>query len=92
MGSLQSSLPQEDNRFQQALQCTACSGSGHLALECPHRPHCPICQSRAHTIEQCEYNMLNRTMTAPVRQIELRNTYSRQDERQSYRHRANERP
>ena len=46
MGSLQSTLPpQEDHRFQQALQCTACSGSGHLVLECPHHPHCPICQS-----------------------------------------------
>ena len=92
MSSLQSTLPQEDNRFRQALQCTVCSGSGHLALECPHRPHCPICQSRSHTVEQCEYNMLNRTTTAPVRQIEPRNTYSRQDERQSYQNWDNERP
>ena len=59
MGSLQSTFPQEDNRFRPALQCTACSGSGHLALECLHWPHCPICQSRSHTFEQCEYNMLN---------------------------------
>ena len=78
MASLQNTLtPQEDHRFLQVLQCIACSGSGHLALECPHRPHCPICQSRSHTVEQCEYNMLNRTTTAPVRQIEPRNTYSR---------------
>ena len=56
MSSLQSTLPpQEDHRFRQALQCTACSGLGHVALECPH------------TVEQCEYNMLNRTMTALVR-------------------------
>ena len=92
MSSLQSTLPQEDNRFRQALQCTVCSGSSHLALECPHRPQCLICQSRSHTIEQCEYNMLNRTTTAPVRQIEPRNTYSRQDERQSYWDQDNERP
>ena len=92
MTSLQNALPQEDNRFRQALQCTVCSGSGHLALECPHRPQCPICQSRSHTVEQCEYNMLNRTTTAPVRQIEPRNTYSRQDERHSYRDQDNDRP
>ena len=80
MSSLQSSLPpHEDHRFREALQCTAYSGSGHLALECPHRPHCPICQSRSHTVEQCEYNMLNHTTAAPVCQIEPRNTYSQQD-------------
>ena len=66
MSSVQSTLPQEDNSFRQAVQCTACSGSGHLALECPHWPHFPICQSRSHTVEQCEYNMLNRTMTSLV--------------------------
>ena len=81
MGSLQSTLPpQEDHHFRQALQCRASSGSGHLAFEVPHCPHCPhfpICQSGSHTVEQCEYNVLNRTMTAPVRQIEHRNNYSR---------------
>ena len=92
MSSLQNALPQEDNRFRQALQCTVCSGSRHRALECPHWPQCPICQSRSHTVEQCEYNMLNRTTTAPIRQIEPKNTYSRQDERQSYRNQDNERP
>ena len=74
MTSLQNALPQENNCFRQALQCTICLGSGHLALECPHCPQCPICQSRSHTVEQCEYNMLNRTTTTPVRQIEPRNT------------------
>ena len=67
MSSLQSTLPQEDNYFRQALQCTVCSGSGLLALEFPHRPQCLISQSRYHTVEQCEYNMLNRTTTNPVR-------------------------
>ena len=90
MTSLQNALPQEDNRFRQALQCTICSASGHLALECPHRPQCPICQSRSHTVEHCEYNMLNRTTAAPVRQIKPRNTYSRQDERNSYRYNDND--
>ena len=43
MGSLQNTRlpPQEENRFQQAIQCTTYSSSGHLAIECPHRPHCP---------------------------------------------------
>ena len=55
MGSLQNTLPpREDNRFRQALQCTTLSGSGHLAIECPHRPHCPIYHSRLHAVEQCE--------------------------------------
>ena len=90
MSSLQSTLPQKDNRFRQAPQCTVCSGSYHLALECSHRPQCPICQSRSHTVEQCEYNMLNRTTTGPVRQIEPRNTYSRQDDRESYQNQDNE--
>ena len=67
MGLLQNTLPsQKESCFRQALQCTACSGSDHLAIECPHRPHYPICHSRLHTIEQCEYNMLNQTTTAPV--------------------------
>ena len=36
--------------------------------------------------------MLNRTTTAPVCQIEPRNTYSRQDERQAYKNQDNEHP
>ena len=92
MTSLQNALPQEDNRFREALQCTICSGSGHLALECPHRPQFPICESRSHIVEQCEYNMLYCTTTAPVRQIEPRNTYSRQDERNTYQDNDNDRP
>ena len=69
---------------------TACSGSGHLVMERPHRQHCTICHSRLHTVKQCEYNMLNRTTAAPICQIESRKSYLRKDERQSYRNRNNE--
>ena len=39
-------------------------------MECPSRPHCPICHSRNHTIEQCEYNILNCNTATTVHQIE----------------------
>ena len=78
MGSPQNALPpQEETQLQQALQCMECSNSGHLAVEFPHRPHYPICHSPLHTVEQCEYNMLNRTATGPVRQIEPSSDRSR---------------
>ena len=61
MASLQEALPTtEETRFKQAIQCTTCLNPGHSALECTLRMHCPICHSRAHTLELCEYNLLNR--------------------------------
>ena len=70
MSSLQEALPTtEETRFRQAIQCTTCLNPGHSALECTLRTHCPICHSRAHTLELCEYNLLNRN-AASVRQIE----------------------
>ena len=64
MESLQEALPTtEEMRFRQAIQCTRCLNLGHFALECTLRMHCPICHSRAHTLELCEYNLLNRNST-----------------------------
>ena len=74
MASLQEALPTtEETRFKQAIQCTTCLNPGHSALECTLRMHCPICHSRAHTLELCEYNLLNRN-AATVRQIEPQTT------------------
>ena len=70
MMSLQKSLPTtKELRFQQAIQCTTCLNPGHSTIECTLRTHCPICHSKAHTLEQCEYNFLNKVM-ASVRRIE----------------------
>ena len=70
MSTLQEALPTaEESRFRQAIQCTTCLNPGHSALECTLRTHCPICHSRAHTLELCEYNLLNRN-AASVRQME----------------------
>ena len=62
-----------DNEGMQVIQCTTCLNPGHSALECTLRMHCPICHSRAHTLELCEYNLLNRN-AATVRQIEPQTT------------------
>ena len=74
MTSLQDALPTtEKTRFKQAVQCTTCLNPGHSALECTLRMHCLICHSRAHTLELCEYNLLNKN-TVTIRQIELQAT------------------
>mgnify|MGYP000577219850 CR=1 FL=1 len=73
MGTLQATLPTpEETQFRQALECTICTSADHSALDCPSRPHCPIWHSETHTVEQCEYNMLNQTATTTVHQIEPR--------------------
>ena len=73
MGTLQVALPTpEETQFRQALQYTICTYAGHSTLDCPSRPHWPICHSRIHTIEQCAYNMLNRIATTTVHQIDPR--------------------
>ena len=73
MGMLHRALPkEEDLRFRQALQCTTCLNSGHSTVDCNLRSQCMICNSRAHTTDRCEYNLLNR-QAAPVRHIEPRN-------------------
>ena len=71
MSTLRQALPQdEEGHFRQAIQCTICLNAGHSAVECNIRIYCPICHSKAHTVEQCEYNMLNQH-TAVVRKVEL---------------------
>ena len=70
MTSLQNALPtMEETRFWQVVQCTTCLNPIHSTLECTLRTHCPICHSRAHTLELCEYNLLNKN-TATVLLIE----------------------
>ena len=96
MTSLQEALPTtEETRFRQAIQCTTCLNPGHSALECTLQMHCPIFHSRAHTLELCEYNLLNRN-AATVRQIEPQatqtaNTTPRQAPRESERPRPRDR-
>ena len=59
-GSLQSVLLKiVEVQFRQAVQCATCLNSGHLTVMCTLRSHCLICHSRAHTPDQCEYNLLN---------------------------------
>ena len=53
-------LTTEETRFRQAVQCTTCLNPGYSALECTLQMRCPICHSHAHTLELCEYNLLNR--------------------------------
>ena len=93
MSTLRQALPQDEERqFRQAIQCTVCLNTGHSAVDCNMRSHCPICHSKAHTVEQCEYNMLNRH-TAAVRKVEphrlpRRNDQVRLPERPKYPERS----
>ena len=88
--SHQNTLPTtEETRFRQTVQSTTCLNPGHFALECTLRTHCLICHSRTHTLELCEYNLLNRN-TAPVRQIERQSTQPQTSGRPA--HRDNDRP
>ena len=81
MGALQRTLPtEEDLRFRQAIQCTTCLNVGHSAIECTMRTQCMLCHSRAHTMDRCEYNLLNR-QAAPVRQIDTRSDREEEEER-----------
>ena len=74
MTLFQNALPTtEETRFRHVVQCTTCLNPGHSALECTLRTHCPICHSRAHTLELCEYNLLNRNI-ATVRKVEPQTT------------------
>ena len=60
MGALQRVLPkEEDLQFRQAIQCTTYLNSGHSSLECTMRTQYLLCHSKAHTMDQCEYNLLN---------------------------------
>ena len=72
MTALQRTLPtEEETHCHQAVQCTTCLNPGHSSLDCTMRTHCALCHSWAHTIEQCEYNLLNWQATL-VRHLEPR--------------------
>ena len=49
-------------------------------VDCTLRTQCMICNSRAHTTDRCEYNLLNR-LAAPVRHIEPRNNQDPEEDR-----------
>ena len=75
MSALHRTLPTlEELQFRQAVQYTACLNTGHSAIECSLRTHCTIFHSKLHSVEQCEYNLLNKT-TTPVRQMFPENGY-----------------
>ena len=75
MSALHHNLPTlEELQFRQAVQCTTCLNIGHSTIECSLRTHCTICHSKAHSVEQCEYNFLNKA-TTPVQQIYPENGY-----------------
>ena len=66
MSALHTNLPtMEELRFWQAVQCTTCLNTGHSTMECSLCTHCTMCHSKAHSVEQCEYNLLNKG-TPPV--------------------------
>ena len=83
MSTLRNALPTtEESQFRQAIQCTTCLNPRLSEVECTLRSHCPICHYRAHTVNQSEYNMLNRA-AAPARHVKPQNDrfQQRQDER-----------
>ena len=51
---------EEETRVRQAVQCTTCLNPDHFSLDCTLRTRCPICHSKTHTIDHCEYNLLNK--------------------------------
>ena len=77
--SLRQVLPRdEEYRLRQAIQCTICLNLGHSVVDCNMWVHYPICHSRAHTMDQCGYNILNR-LVAPIRRIEPQRTNYQND-------------
>ena len=81
MEALQRALPtDEDLRFRQVIQFTTCLNVGNSALECTMRSQCMLCHSRTHTMDHCEYNLLNRQV-ALVQQIEPRSNQEEEEER-----------
>ena len=80
MASLHQGVPRdEEYHFLQAIQCTIYLNSGHLAVDCNMRIHCPICHSRVHTVDQGEDNMLNRP-TSLVDRMEPQRHYRHNDQ------------
>ena len=87
MTNLTNNLPSlEELRFRQAVQCTTRLNTGHSTVECGLCTHCTICHSKAHSVDQCEYNLLNKSTT--VRQIQSyqHNSRSRNEDRYDNRY------
>ena len=51
-----------------------CLKTKHSTIECSLHNHFTICHSKAYSVEQCEYNLVNIDAT-PVRQIHPENSY-----------------
>ena len=83
MTNLTNNLPSlEELRFQQAVQCTNCLNTTHSKVECSLRTQYTISHSKAHSMDQCEYNLLNKS-TATIRLIQScqDNSRSRNEDR-----------
>ena len=88
MNNLTNNFPSlEELRFRQAVQCTTRLNTGHSTVECGLCTHCTICHSKAHSVDQCEYNLLNKS-TATVHQIQSYqdNSQSRNEDRYDNRY------
>ena len=85
MMALLKSLPTiEELRFRQAMQCMTYLNPGYSTVKCTLKTQCPICHSKAHTIDQCDYNMLNKAATS-VRRIEPEDDTLEDQTRSQYR-------
>ena len=58
----------EETQFRKAIQCTLHLQFGHSNVECTQQS--ALCQSKAHSIANCEYNLLARWNGPPVQAIE----------------------
>ena len=84
MTTLTNNLPSlEELRFRQVVQCTTCLNTGQSRVECSLCTHCTICHSKAHSMEKCEYILLNK-LTATVRQIQSYQDNSRSHDEDRY--------
>ena len=93
MTNLSNNLPSlEELRFRQAVQCTTCLNTGHSTVECNLRTHCMICHSNAHSVDRCDYTLLNKSTTT-IRQIQSYqdNSRSRNEDRYDNRYQTERR-
>ena len=79
----------EELQFRQGVQCTTCLNTTHSTIERNLHTHCTICHSKAHSMKQCEYNLLNKA-TTHVQQIYPENSYQDNLNRFNNRYREEE--
>ena len=60
-------------------------------MECSLCTHCMIYHSKAHSVDQCEYNFFNKT-TAPVRQIYPKHTVHEDHNRSGHQSQEDNQP